>query len=235
MKKVYEGKSKVLFEENGRLLMKFKDEMSAFDGKKVERVEGKGRICKEFTCLLMRYLESKGVKTHLIECLDEGIVVEKVEPIPLEFIVRNVAWGSLLKRLPLFEKGERLRIPIFEIHYKSDELHDPLLAEDDPVAAGLLTRDELRQIRETSLKVNEYLKELFEKAGLELMDFKLEFGRKGKEIILIDELSPDVFRVRDEKGQQYDKDLFRRGLSASETIRKYEELLNKLKVIINEG
>ena len=212
--------------------MKFKDEMSAFDGKRVEVARGKGKVCKEFTCLLMKYLESKGIKTHIIKCLDEGILVKKTEPLPLEFIVRNVAWGSLLKRMPLFKKGERLRRPIFEIHYKSDELHDPLLAEDDPIAAGVLTEEELKKIRETTLKINEYLSELFSKAGLELMDFKVEYGRVDGELILIDELSPDVFRVRDKEGNQYDKDLFRRGLSAEETLKRYEELLERIRGVL---
>ncbi len=235
LRKVYEGKSKILYETEGGLMMKFKDEMSAFDGRRVEVVKGKGKICKEFTCLLMRYLESKGIKTHLLECLGDGILVKRANPIPLEFIVRNVAWGSLLKRLPLFRKGERLKRPIFEVHYKSDELHDPLLANDDPLAANLLTEEELKKIRDTTMKVNSYLSELFSKAGFELMDFKVEYGRVDGEIILIDELSPDVFRVRDSRGNQYDKDLFRRGLSAQETLRKYEELLESLKVVLNEG
>jgi len=229
LKLIYEGKTKKVYDMDDKVLLKFKDVFTAFDGKKVEEVKGKGKVNAEFTELLMKYLEQHGVKTHFLSRNEDEIVAIKTKPLPLEFIVRNYAYGSLLKRLPILEKGQRLLTPVFEVHYKSDELHDPLLAEDDPVAAGIVSKDVMKTIRETTLKVNELLTELFEKAGFKLIDFKVEYGiTEDGRVVLIDELSPDSFRAH-KGGEAYDKDLFRQGASGEEVLKKYVELLEALR------
>ena len=236
MKLLYEGKTKRVYEYNDdKVLLEFKDVFTAFDGKKVEEVSGKGEINAKFTELLMKYLEEKGVPTHFIRREGNKIIAKKTNPIPLEFIVRNYAYGSLLKRLPILKKGQKLIVPVYEIHYKNDELHDPLLSESDPIAAGLLTPEQAEKIKEMTLKVNEYLSDLFNKAGFKLIDMKLEYGIDNNgNILLIDEISPDAFRAHKD-GEVYDKDLFRTGKPGSEVLKKYVELLNALEEIINEA
>ncbi len=233
MEPVYEGKTKKVYDEGERVVLVFKDVFTAFDGKKVETVPGKGEINAKFTELFMKYLESKGIPTHFIKREGNKVIAKKARPLPLEFIVRNYAYGSLLKRLPILEKGQKLKVPVYEIHYKSDELHDPLLAENDPVAAGLITEDQAKRVKELTLKINEILTELFNKAGFKLIDMKLEFGIDDKgNVILIDEISPDSFRAH--KGDEiYDKDLFRKGVPGSEVLKKYVELLKALEEVVN--
>jgi len=229
---MYEGKTKKVYDLGNEVVLEFKDVFTAFDGKKVETVPGKGEVNAEFTELLMKYLESKGIKTHFISREGNRITAIKTKPLPLEFIVRNYAYGSLLKRLPVLKKGQKLVAPVYEIHFKSDELHDPLLANDDPVAAGLLTPSQAEEIREMTMKINEYLKELFEKASFKLIDFKVEYGlTEDGRVVLIDEISPDSFRAHKD-GESYDKDLFRKGASGAETLEKYKELLDALKEVI---
>ncbi|ALU11737.1 phosphoribosylaminoimidazole-succinocarboxamide synthase [Ignicoccus islandicus DSM 13165] len=225
---LYEGKSKRVYKlDEDKVLLEFKDTFSAFDGEKIETVNGKGEVNAIFTEVLMRYLNERGIPTQFVSRDSNKIIALRSEPLPLEFIVRNYAFGSLLKRMPLFKKGEKLKKPIFEIHFKSDELHDPLLSYDDPIAAGLLSEEELKHLRDLSLRINDILRELFERAGYELVDLKLEFGKRGDEFILIDELSPDVFRAWKD-GSSYDKDLFRKGKSGRETLDAYKVLLNDL-------
>ncbi len=232
MRMLYEGKTKRVYDAGDEVVLEFKDVFTAFDGKKVEETPGKGSVNAEFTELLMKYLESKGVRTHFLKREGNKVWAIKTKPLPLEFIVRNYAYGSLLKRLPILQKGQELRVPVYEIHYKSDELHDPLLAESDPVAAGMLTPEQAEEIKKTTLKINEALKELFSKAGFKLIDFKVEYGiDKDGNVILIDELSPDSFRAH--KGDEvYDKDLFRKGASGKETLKRYVELLKALKEVL---
>ena len=228
MKPLYEGKTKKVFDAGETVVLEFKDVFTAFDGKKVEVVNGKGEVNAKFTELLMKYLEKNGIRTHFIKREGNKVEAVKASPLPLEFIVRNYAYGSLLKRLPILKKGEKLKVPVYEIHYKNDELHDPLLSEDDPVAAGLLTPQQASEIKEITLKINDLLKELFERAGFKLIDFKVEYGiTNDGEIILIDELSPDSFRAHKD-GEAYDKDVFRRGGSGEETLKRYQELLKAL-------
>jgi len=230
---LYEGKTKKVYEaDENTVLIEFKDVFTAFDGKKVEEVEGKGEVNAEFTELLMKELEKHGIPTHFLDRKDNEVKAKRAEPLPLEFIVRNYAYGSLLKRLPLIKKGEKLKVPVFEVHYKNDELHDPLLSNYDPVSIGLLTMDELKKIEEMTMKINEVLSENFERAGYKLVDFKVEFGRTPNgEIILIDELSPDSFRAH--RGNEiFDKDLFRKGASAKETLKRYRILLDDLKRVV---
>ena len=232
MKFLYEGKTKKVYDAGDYVILEFKDVFTAFDGEKVEEVPGKGEINAKFTELLMKYLEHKGIPTHLVERNGNKIKAKKAKPIPLEFIVRNYAYGSILKRLPILREGQELQYPVYEIHYKSDDLHDPLLATDDPVAAGLLTPVEAEKIRDMTLRINDALKELFQKAGYKLIDFKVEFGRVGEEkIILIDELSPDSFRAHKD-GEIYDKDLFRKGSSGEETLKRYIALFNDLEKVV---
>ncbi len=233
MEPIYEGKTKKIYPYGDNVILLFKDVFTAFDGKKVENVSGKGEVNARFTELLMRYLEQKGIPTHFVRREGNRIIAKKTSPLPLEFIVRNYAYGSLLKRLPILEKGQKLKVPVYEIHYKNDELHDPLLAENDPVAAGLLTEEQAGKIKELTLKINDYLSELFERAGFKLIDMKLEFGiDKNGNIILIDEISPDSFRAHKD-GKSYDKDLFRKGESGSKVLKRYLELLKALEETVN--
>ncbi|UXD21821.1 phosphoribosylaminoimidazole-succinocarboxamide synthase [Ignicoccus pacificus DSM 13166] len=232
MKFLYEGKTKKVYDAGDYYVLEFKDVFTAFDGKKVEEVKGKGEVNAKFTELLMKVLEEKGVPTHFVKRDGNKLYVKKAKPLPLEFIVRNYAYGSLLKRLPILEKGQELKRPVYEIHYKSDELHDPLLATDDPIAAGLLSEEQAEEIRNLTMRVNDILKEVFNEAGYKLIDFKVEYGitPEGK-IILIDELSPDSFRAH--KGEEiYDKDLFRKGASGEETLKRYLKLLEDLERVV---
>ena len=233
MRLLYEGKTKKVYELGpNEVLIEFKDVFTAFDGKKVEVVEGKGDVNAEFTELLMSELEKHGVPTHFLARDGNKVRAKRTEPLPLEFIVRNYAYGSLLKRLPILSKGEELKVPVFEVHYKNDELHDPLLSNYDPVAAGILSMDELNKIEKMTFKINEVLKSLFMKAGYKLVDFKVEYGRTPEgELILIDELSPDSFRAH-KNGEVYDKDLFRKGSSGEETLKRYVTLLNDLRRVV---
>jgi len=203
MKKIAEGKTKIVYEDGDRYIIEFKDEMTAFDGLKKTSFEKKGFYNKEISVKLFRILEENGVKTHFIEDLGGNrIAVKKLEMIPVEVVCRNIAAGSILKRLPL-EKGTKLN-GIVEFFYKSDELHDPMISEDHMRFFG----EDPERIKEITKKVNRILSEYLEKKGVTLIDFKLEFGKLNGEYILGDEISPDSCRFWI-KDRSYDKDVFR--------------------------
>lgn len=237
MRPVYEGKSKLVYEvSDDELLMVFKDDVTAMDGLYKSSVRGKGAINARVSVFFFELLEKNGIKTHYLSY--DGFTsmrVRRLKMIPLEVVVRNYAYGSLLKRLPLFPQMQKLEKPLIEFHYKSDELHDPLVLEDDIILAGLLSPEELAFIKEASLKVNQIMSETFREKGLTLLDLKVEFGRdKGNRLLLADEITGDTFRVLDENGSHLDKEVFRRTRDVDAMMRAYVELAKKLGIRVDD-
>ncbi len=212
---LYEGKAKKVFltEDPDVLIVSYKDDATAFNGLKKGTIAGKGAINNRITNLLLQKMEAAGVPTHYIKELnDRETAVRKVEIVPLEVIVRNVAAGSFSKRLGIAE-GKELAEPTIEFSYKNDELGDPLINSYFARALNLADSNEIEEIKKYTFMVNDILKEEFLKAGLRLIDFKIEFGRFHGKIILADEISPDTCRLWDAKtGEKMDKDRFRRDL-----------------------
>ncbi len=237
LKILREGKSKRIYvKDEHTLVLEFKDFVTAFDGARKDNVVGKGVINARISAYLFRKLEESGIKTHFIEydgC--RRLLVKRLEMIPLEVIVRNYAYGSLLKRMPLFRSLDKLEPPIVEFHYKDDALHDPLVLREDVVRAGLLAEGEVEEVIETSLRINEVLSKIFESKGLKFIDVKFEFGKdKDGELVLADEITSDSFRVIDSEGRHLDKEVYRRGGSPQELISRYMELLDKLGIEVCE-
>ena len=212
---LYEGKAKKVFltDDPDILIVSYKDDATAFNGLKKGTIVGKGAINNRMTNLLFQKIEKEGVPTHFIQELnDRETAVRKVEIVPLEVIVRNVAAGSFSKRLGV-EEGTILAEPTIEFSYKNDELGDPLINSHFAKALQLATSSEIKKIEDYAFKINEILKREYLKAGLRLIDFKIEFGRFHDKIILADEISPDTCRLWDvESGEKMDKDRFRRDL-----------------------
>lgn len=212
---LYEGKAKKVYltEDEDVLIVSYKDDATAFNGLKKGTIAGKGAINNRMTNHLLQTIQKKGVPTHFIEELnDRETAVKRVEIIPLEVIVRNFAAGSFSKRLGISE-GQKLVEPTIEFSYKNDELGDPLINSYFARALDLATASEIETMKEYAFKVNDILKEEFLKAGLKLIDFKIEFGRFHGEVILADEISPDTCRLWDvESNEKMDKDRFRRDL-----------------------
>ena len=225
---VYEGKAKrVIPFDNGKAIMEFKDDATAFDGKKRARFRGKGWLNAQISAHLFRVLEENGVKTHFIGIAgDNRLIVERLKMYPLEIVVRNVVAGSLKKRLPL-EDGTELSEPIVELYYKDDGLGDPMINHYHAKVLGV-SEDELREMERIALRVNEVLRKYFAKRGIILVDFKLEFGKNERgEIVLGDEISPDTCRFWDAKtGESLDKDVFR--FNKGDLISTYERLYKRL-------
>ena len=227
---LYEGKAKKVFKTDRPdvYLVSYKDDATAGNGAKRGTIRGKGVVNNLVTNHLMRFLESKGIPNHLVEEVsDTDTLVKKVQIIPLEVIVRNVAAGSLAKRLGM-EEGTKLNTTVLEYCYKDDALGDPMVNEYHIAALGVATPEELRQIADFSMKINKELGEYLKTAGIELIDFKLEFGRDvDGNVILADEISPDTCRFWDVKTHAHlDKDLFRRDLGGEEEA--YREVLHRL-------
>lgn len=229
---MYEGKAKQIFstEKEDEIIVYYKDDATAFNGEKKGSIEDKGALNNEITSLLFEVLNEKGIETHFIEKLSEREqLCKKVEIVPLEVIVRNVAAGSMAKRLGL-EEGTELKTTVFEICYKDDSLGDPLINDYHAVAIGAASFEELDTIYEITDKINEVLKEVFLNLNIKLIDFKLEFGRYKGEIILADEISPDTCRFWDATtNEKLDKDRFRRDLGNVKDA--YIEILNRIKNI----
>lgn len=230
MKLLYEGKAKQVYEtENpNEYIIHNKDDATAGNGVKHDQFAGKGVLNNTISCIIFDMLEEAGIKTHLIEKInDTDVRVKKVEIFPLEVIIRNITTGSFCKRLGALE-GVVLDEPIFEMSYKNDDYGDPLINDDHAVALKLATRDELAYIKETTLKINELLKEFFLKFNLKLVDFKIEFGKTADgEILLADEISPDSCRLWDvETNQKYDKDVFRQDIG--DLVETYKEVLARM-------
>ena len=193
------GKAKSLFttESSDQLIMEYRDDTSAFDGKKIEKLAGKGTVNNRFNAHVMQHIEKSGVATHFIEEVsDNESLVRKLEMVPIECVVRNITAGSICKRLGL-EEGMELNPPTFEFFYKDDELGDPMVNEFHIISFNWGTEDDIKEMRELTFKVNEILKKMFSDGGLLLVDFKLEFGRQDGKMYLGDEMTPDGCRVWD--------------------------------------
>ncbi|MEI7856185.1 MAG: phosphoribosylaminoimidazolesuccinocarboxamide synthase [Methanomicrobiales archaeon] len=211
-KLLYAGKAKSAFrtDEDGKLIVEFRDDITAFDGGKKDVLKNKGSYNAEVSAFLFEYLAKNGVKTHFVSMIDpRHMVVRELQMIPLEVIVRNVAAGSIVRNYP-FKEGTKLDPPVIVIDYKDDSRHDPMLNDDLIVALGLATPAELKKIKKVALEINRLLFDLMAAQGITLVDFKIEFGRQGKTICLGDEISMDSMRLWDKKsGESLDKDVYR--------------------------
>jgi phosphoribosylaminoimidazole-succinocarboxamide synthase len=226
---LYEGKAKKVFatDDSDFCIVDYKDDATAFNGLKKGTITGKGVVNNKMSNYLFQLLEKKGIPTHFVKQLsDRETLVKKVQIVPLEVIVRNKAAGSLAKRLGM-EEGAALKCPVLEFCYKSDELGDPMVNETHILAAGFATKEEIDQISEMAMKINKILCEFFLSANIELIDFKLEFGRYHGKIILADEISPDTCRFWDvHTHEKLDKDRFRRDLGGVEEA--YQEVMKRI-------
>jgi phosphoribosylaminoimidazole-succinocarboxamide synthase len=232
MKKVrplYEGKAKILWETDheGYMVQEFKNDATAFDGTKHEVVEGKGVLNNTISSHLFALLKNEGVRTHFIERIsDNEMVVERLEMLPVEVVVRNVAAGSLVRRLGI-EEGTKFDPPIVEFYYKDDALHDPIITEDHIRVMGLATPQQVEEMKRDALTVNVVVGNFVTQRGMVLVDFKLEFGMKDSELVLGDEISPDTCRFHDaETGEVMDKDRFRQDMGGF--MQAYEEVLSRI-------
>ncbi|WP_337845661.1 phosphoribosylaminoimidazolesuccinocarboxamide synthase [Thermus sp.] len=227
MEKLYEGKAKILYADGEHIRVYFKDEATAFNAQKRGVIPGKGVVNNKVSAALFRLLEAYGIPTHFLEELsDREMRVKRVEIIPLEVIVRYRAAGSFARRYGLKE-GAPLKAPLVEFSLKDDALGDPLICKEAVLTLGLATEEEVETLSRLALKAGEVLKAFFLERGLELIDFKLEFGRHGREILLADEISPDTMRLWDLKtGEPMDKDRFRKDLGGVEEA--YREVLRRV-------
>jgi phosphoribosylaminoimidazole-succinocarboxamide synthase len=227
---MYEGKAKKIYraDKADEVIIYYKDDATAFNGEKKGQIEDKGVMNNEITAILFELLEKKGVKTHFIKKLsDREQLCKKVEIVPLEVIVGNVAAGSMAKRLGL-EEGYKLKTTVFEFSYKDDELGDPLINSYHAVAIGAATFEEIDVILKMTATINDVLKEVFAAQNINLIDFKVEFGRcSDGTIVLADEISPDTCRFWDATtGEKLDKDRFRRDLGNVKDA--YIEILKRI-------
>lgn len=227
---IYEGKAKKVFETDDEniVLVSYKDDATAFNGLKKGTITGKGAINNKVTNFMMQILEKAGIKTHFVEELsDRETLVKKVSIVPLEVIIRNISAGSFAKRYGV-EEGIVFTEPTIEFSYKNDDLGDPLINAYHAIALNLATREEIEQIKAMAFKTNEIMKEYFLSIGVELVDFKLEFGKTSDgEIVLADEISPDTCRFWDSKThEKLDKDRFRRDLGNVEDA--YQEMSKRI-------
>ncbi len=235
-KKLYEGKAKILYETNdkGLAIQHFKDDATAFNNQKKANVEGKGVLNNRISEHILQNLNQAGIKTHLIKRLNmREQVVNFVEIIPIEVIIRNIATGSLTKRLGIAD-GTVLDKPLLEFSYKNDELGDPLVAKEHILAFNWATEDELEIIESMTFRINDFMSGMFRGVGIKLVDFKLEFGRlwenEKKQVILADEISPDTCRLWDVKSERkLDKDRFRKDLG--NIIQAYQEVARRLGIM----
>lgn len=228
---LYRGKAKSVYttDDPDRLVLLFRNDTSAFDGKKIEQLDRKGMVNNRFNAFIMQKLEDAGIPTQYDQLLsDTESLVKKLDMIPVECVVRNFAAGSLVKRLGV-EEGMALTPPTFELFLKDDAKGDPFINQSHVVTFGWATAEQLARMQELTLKINDILKGLFDEAGLLLVDFKLEFGLFKGEIVLGDEFSPDGCRLWDkETRKKMDKDRFRQGLGG--VIEAYEEVAQRLGV-----
>ena len=230
---LYEGKAKKVFltDDPDVLIVDYKDDATAFNGEKKGTIVGKGVINNRMTNHVFKLLEKEGVPTHLVEELsDRETAVKKVEIVPLEVIVRNVAAGSFSKKLGI-EEGFELKEPTLEFSYKNDALGDPMINDYYAVAIGAATREDIDTITKYAFMVNDFLKSFFDECGIDLIDFKIEFGKTSDgTIILADEISPDTCRFWDKNThEKLDKDRFRRDLGGVEDA--YQEVAKRIGLI----
>lgn len=226
---LYEGKAKKVFatEDPDLVIVSYKDDATAFNGQKKGTISGKGAVNNRMTNYLFGLLEKAGVPTHLVEELNEReTVVKKVEIVPLEVIVRNVAAGSFSKKLGI-EEGRKLSCPTLEFSYKNDDLGDPFINDYYALALDLATKEEIETITRYAFMVNDFLIAFFKELGVDLIDFKIEFGRFHGKILLADEISPDTCRFWDsETHEKLDKDRFRRDMGGVEDA--YREMMKRV-------
>ena len=230
LEQLYEGKAKKVFatDDPGVVLVEYKDDATAFNGLKKGTIQGKGVINNRVTNFLMKMLEKNGIPTHYIEEIsDRETLVKKVTIVPLEVIVRNIAAGSLSKRLGLPE-GTKLQKTVLEYCYKNDDLGDPMVNEYHIAAMGWVSDEDLKKIAEYSFKINQLLSAYLKDLNIELIDFKLEFGKtQDGQLVLADEISPDTCRFWDSTThEKLDKDRFRRDLGGVEDA--YQEIMKRL-------
>lgn len=233
---IYEGKAKILYEgpEAGTLIQHFKDDATAFNAKKHDVIEGKGVLNNRISEYIFVRLNEMGIPTHFLKRLNmREQLIQEAEIIPVEVVVRNIAAGSIAKRLGL-EEGERLPRSIVEFYYKSDELDDPMISDEHVTAFGWASPPELDDMMQLSLRINDYLSGLFDAIGITLVDFKIEFGRVYEndmvKIILADEISPDCCRLWDrETNEKLDKDIFRQDLG--NLVDGYQQVAQRLGII----
>ena len=229
-KQLYEGKAKKVYATNDPelVIVDYKDDATAFNGEKKGTISGKGVVNNRMTNFMFKMLEKEGVPTHLVEEIsDRETIVKKVSIVPLEVIVRNVAAGSFSKRMGV-EEGKALLCPILEFSYKNDDLGDPFINDYYALALGLATQEELDTIKNYAFKVNEFMIKFFKGLNIDLIDFKLEFGKTSDgTIILADEISPDTCRFWDSTThEKLDKDRFRRDMGGVEEA--YQEIMKRL-------
>ena len=229
LEQLYEGKAKRVYatDDPKVAMVEYKDDATAFNGQKRGTIAGKGVVNNRVSNHMFRMLEAEGIRTHYIEEVsDRETLVKRVEIVPVEVIVRNIAAGSISKRLGLPE-GQKLGTTVLEYSYKNDELGDPMINDYHIAALGLATKEEMQTIADYALRVNEIMGAYLKQFHIELIDFKLEFGRYEGEIVLADEISPDTCRFWDtETGEKLDKDRFRRDMGGVE--QAYEEVLSRL-------
>ena len=226
---LYEGKAKKVFatSDPDYVIVSYKDDATAFNGEKKGTIAGKGVINNRMTNYMFRLLEKAGVPTHLVkEINDRETIVKKVSIVPLEVIVRNVAAGSFSKKLGI-EEGTPLKQPTLEFSYKNDDLGDPFINDYYALGLGLATKEEIETITKYAFMVNDFMKDFFKKMNIDLIDFKIEFGRFHDQIILADEISPDTCRFWDSTThEKLDKDRFRRDMGGVEEA--YQEIMKRL-------
>ncbi|MBE5675119.1 phosphoribosylaminoimidazolesuccinocarboxamide synthase [Staphylococcus sp. SS87] len=227
---LYEGKAKRIFSTNNNheLRVEYKDEVTAGNGAKKDTMVGKGRLNNQITSIIFKYLQENGVESHFIKRLsDTEQLVESVKIIPLEVVVRNIASGSITKRLGL-ENGQIFKEPLVEFFYKNDDLNDPLITDDHIKLLNIANDEDIKILKTKALAINEVLKQLMKEMNLKLVDFKIEFGKTetGK-ILLADEISPDTCRIWDkDTNVNFDKDVYRNNTGS--LIETYQIFLNKL-------
>lgn len=229
----YEGKAKKVYDtdQSEYFWVAYKDDATAFNGEKKGQIADKGEVNNKLSALFFEEIEKAGVSTHYVRMLsDRDMLVRRLEMIPLEVVVRNIAAGSLAKRLGV-EEGLALSRPVVELYYKDDELGDPLVNESHVAAMGWANVDDAKEIQALGLKINEILQGILVKAGIQLIDFKLEFGLANGKIYLGDEISPDTCRYWDiETREKLDKDRFRRDLGGVEEA--YQEVYRRVKEVL---
>jgi len=226
---LYTGKAKSVYRTDvkGQLIVEFRDDITAFDGGKKDKLKNKGSYNAEASSFIFEYLEKNGVKTHFLEMLDpRRMLVRELSMIPLEVIVRNVAAGSIVRNYP-FKEGTKLSPPVIVIDFKDDSRHDPMLNDDLIVALKLATPKELASIKKAALKINALLVKLMAAQGITLVDFKIEFGREGRTIYLGDEISMDSMRLWDKKtGESLDKDVYR--FNKGDVMATYNRVVQRI-------
>ncbi|MGM0593411.1 MAG: phosphoribosylaminoimidazolesuccinocarboxamide synthase, partial [Pseudomonadota bacterium] len=222
---LYAGKAKSVYttDDEDALILEFRNDTSAFDGEKVEQLDRKGMVNNQFNAFIMGKLEEAGIETHQIRLLsDTESLVKRLDMLPIECVVRNIAAGSLVRRLGV-EDGMTLNPPTFEFFLKNDALHDPMINDYHILSFGWASEEEIARMKEMTFRVNQVLTRLFDAAGMLLVDYKLEFGRYHGRLVLGDEFTPDGCRLWDKQTREkLDKDRFRQGLGG--VVEAYEEV-----------